>query len=102
MQSRKDRIVIGSGRIYIGGTKLTEVRNSPFEKSGALGAGHKRLECSDDFSVIGAYPNGQNYDFCYGCADERPDKLENIKQVPLPDNDPLFGKNGPLFSYWQN
>ncbi|SDI45387.1 hypothetical protein SAMN04488123_102233, partial [Natribacillus halophilus] len=57
------------------------------------GFGHKRLEASDDFQVIGVYPNGQNYDFCYGYADERPEKLENIKQVPLPGDDLLFGRN---------
>ncbi|QKY71675.1 cupin domain-containing protein [Lentibacillus sp. CBA3610] len=91
----------GSAKLQLGGEQGGQVR---IEQGDAIilpaGFGHKLLEGSADFTVIGAYPNGQSYDFCYGKADERPEKLENIKKVPLPYNDPLFGKNGPLFSYW--
>lgn len=65
------------------------------------GVGHKRLEMSKDFEVIGAYPDGRDYDFCYGYEDERPEKPDNIRQVPLPDYDPLFGADGPLFIHWR-
>lgn len=64
------------------------------------GFGHKYLDGSDDFAVIGAYPEGKKHDFLYGKEEERPENLENIRQVPLPENDPLFGKDGPLFEYW--
>ncbi|WP_078060131.1 MULTISPECIES: cupin domain-containing protein [Gracilibacillus] len=64
------------------------------------GFGHKLLESSVDFAVIGAYPNGKSYDFCYGNESNRSEQIENIKHVPLPDADPLFGEKGPLFSYW--
>lgn len=66
------------------------------------GVGHKRLEASDDFTVVGAYPGGQSYDFGYGEADERPEKVNNIKKVSIPATDPLFGNEGPLFSFWGN
>ncbi|QQK74473.1 hypothetical protein HUG15_01845 [Salicibibacter cibarius] len=91
----------GSALLQLGGEQGAEV-NIQQDDTVILpaGFGHKRLEASDDFEVIGAYPNGQSYDFCYGYADERPEKLENIKKVPLPDTDPLFGESGPLFSYW--
>lgn len=66
------------------------------------GVGHKRIEASADFTVMGAYPNRKDYDTCYGKAEERPEKLENIKQVPRPEKDPIFGLEGPLFSYWSH
>jgi uncharacterized protein YjlB len=31
---------------------------------------------------------------------ERPEVLENIRNVPLPESDPLFGEGGPLLGYW--
>ncbi|GFK21422.1 cupin domain-containing protein [Tetragenococcus halophilus] len=65
------------------------------------GTGHKLLEKQADFSVIGAYPNGQDYDICYGKKEERPEKLNNINEVLIPDNDPIYGKQGILFSYWR-
>ena len=66
------------------------------------GVGHKRVEANSDFTVMGAYPEGKDYDTCYGKAEERPKKLENIKGVPRPKKDPVFGSDGPLFSYWSN
>ncbi|GMA46479.1 cupin domain-containing protein [Tetragenococcus muriaticus] len=65
------------------------------------GTGHKLLKKEAGFSVIGAYPNGQNYDICYGKKEERPEKLDNIKQVPMPGYDPIYGESGKLFAYWQ-
>ena len=43
-------------------------------------------------SVVGAYPRGQeSYDLRTGEEGERPDVLENIRNVSLPESDPLFG-----------
>lgn len=95
-------VASGSGLLLLGGEQGAEVNIGQGDTIILpAGFGHKRLEASVDFEVIGAYPNGQNFDFCYGYTDERPEKLENIKQVPLPDKDPLFGENGPLFTYWK-
>jgi uncharacterized protein YjlB len=47
--------------------------------------------------VVGAYPKGQeSYDLRTGEERERPGVLENIRGVPLPETDPLFGEGGPL------
>ncbi|WP_348634504.1 cupin domain-containing protein [Staphylococcus sp. GDY8P59P] len=64
------------------------------------GYGHKRVHSYHNFAVIGAYPNGQDYDFCTGNPDEWPQNIENIKNASLPDTDPIYGKDGPLFKYW--
>ena len=61
------------------------------------GVGHKKEVSSSSFAVIGAYPRGQeNYDLRTGEEGERPEVLENIRNVSLPDADPLFGEEGPL------
>ncbi|UUX33106.1 cupin domain-containing protein [Fundicoccus culcitae] len=64
------------------------------------GVGHKRLNASTDFTVIGAYPDGHEYDLLTGKADERPENLHRIAQLPLPTTDPVFGVDGVLFDYW--
>lgn len=57
------------------------------------GVGHKNLG-GEDFKVVGAYPNGMDHDMNYGKEEERPEVDENIAAVPLPENDPLQGKEG--------
>ena len=65
------------------------------------GVSHKNLEQSSDFHCVGAYPAGQFPDMRYGKSGERPDVDKNISSVPLPEMDPVFGKNGPLTEIWQ-
>jgi uncharacterized protein YjlB len=65
------------------------------------GVGHRNGGSSGDFSVVGAYPRGQeNYDLRTGEEGERPGVLENIRNVALPTSDPLFGAEGPLVRRW--
>lgn len=65
------------------------------------GVGHCLLSSSEDFSVVGAYPDGQTWDMCTGKPEERPGVLENIQAVSLPASDPLTGKREPLLDYWK-
>ena len=58
------------------------------------------LSQSNDFTVMGAYPNSQSYDICVGKASERPQNLYNIENVPVPNTDPIFGSQGLLKKYW--
>ena len=65
------------------------------------GVGHRNEGASADFSVVGAYPKGQeSYDLRTGEAGERPEVVENIENVALPQADPLFGAAGPLARRW--
>ncbi|MDO6658491.1 cupin domain-containing protein [Anaerobacillus sp. 1_MG-2023] len=64
------------------------------------GVGHKKEASSTDFRVVGAYPAGMPHDLRTGKADERKDAIDNIKNVPLPATDPIFGVNGPLLDVW--
>ncbi|MGY4104662.1 cupin domain-containing protein [Ignavigranum ruoffiae] len=64
------------------------------------GIGHKRLQASKDFKVIGAYPGGSDYKMCYPTEPIAEATFEQIKKVALPGQDPVFGPEGPLLEYW--
>lgn len=65
------------------------------------GVGHFNAGSGSGFSVIGAYPEGRSWDILTGEPDERPESLENIRAVPLPETDPILGPNGPLTESWR-
>jgi uncharacterized protein YjlB len=64
------------------------------------GVAHKNLGDRSDFGVVGAYPNGRHPDLLRGQTDERPEADQNIRRVPLPQKDPVYGKDGPLKIHW--
>ena len=95
-------VYAGSARVQFGGERGVVESVAP----GDLviipaGVGHKNLGATVDFRVVGAYPRGQAWDLCYGRAGERPRADERIARVPLPSADPVFGRAGPLFTYWR-
>jgi len=65
------------------------------------GVSHKNMDSSYDFKCIGAYPVQIDYDMNYGKEEEHPQVDINIKKVGLPEYDPVFGKEGLIFSYWK-
>jgi len=95
-------VVSGSADVKLGGEQGTEFH---IEAGDVIlipaGVGHCRLGSSRDFRVVGAYDGGRSYDLCKGNPDERPQVLENIKNVPLPNYDPVTGKKDPLYQHWQ-
>lgn len=91
----------GSARVQFGGPNGVALT---FEEGDVViipaGVAHMKLEDADNFSCLGAYPDGRQYDMNYGKEGERPGADENIKAVPLPQNDPLYGNDGPLVKNW--
>lgn len=65
------------------------------------GVAHKRINATIDFKCVGSYPINIDYDMYYGTAEEHPMVDENIKNVGLPESDPIFGPDGFLFDYWK-
>jgi len=65
------------------------------------GVSHRNHFCSQDFRVVGAYPAGESWDMNYGKEGERPEADKNIRNVPLPGTDPVFGRKGPLAEHWK-
>ena len=94
-------VIKGSARVQFGGPNGITLA---LEKGDVViipaGVAHKRIEETGGFTCLGAYPEGQDYDMNYGKDGERPKTDENIKRVPLPQNDPLYGQDGPLIKNW--
>jgi uncharacterized protein YjlB len=65
------------------------------------GVAHQKLDASPDFAVVGAYPNGRDWDLLRGRPGERPEADHKIAALPLPDNDPIYGAEGPLRQIWK-
>ena len=58
------------------------------------------MESSLDFSVIGAYPGGRNWDLLRGVPGERPQADRNIATVPLPSIRTTFRKEWSHTAFW--
>lgn len=91
----------GSAQLMLGGEDGRELR----VKAGDLlvlpaGTGHCRIDASHDFLLVGAYPDGQDWDVCREAADTA--TLARIAAVPLPQADPVGGDKGPLTRLWSD
>jgi uncharacterized protein YjlB len=91
----------GSARVQLGGERgvVQEVHPGDVIIIPA-GVAHKNLGSTGDFGVVGAYPEGQDWDMNYGRPGERPTSDSNIRRVALPKADPLYGIDGPLLEQW--
>ncbi|WP_224408121.1 cupin domain-containing protein [Afifella sp. IM 167] len=64
------------------------------------GVGHRLLDASDDFSIVGAYPPGQEGDITKPEEIDFEEAKEKVAAVAIPATDPVFGREGPLHDYW--
>lgn len=91
----------GSATIQLGGEQGQSVQVAVGDVTVLpAGTGHKLLESTEDFQMVGAYPGGIQPNKKLGNPDERPYVLEDILDVPLPQNDPVQGEDGPLMTNW--
>jgi uncharacterized protein YjlB len=65
------------------------------------GVAHKFVDGDKEFKVVGAYPDGQQYDILEGKPGERPAADTSVKNLPKPQHDPLYGSDGPLLKNWE-
>jgi uncharacterized protein YjlB len=65
------------------------------------GTAHKRIEASEDFGVVGAYPPGQQPDMCCGRLGEYQEAVRRIALVPVPAADPVLGLVGGIVDLWR-
>lgn len=93
----------GSALILLGGENGEKVKVKPGDVIIIpAGVGHKCLSKDASFTVVGAYPDGKSPDLLKGNPEERPQADRNIAKVPIPQTDPLLGKDLGLVEIWKN
>lgn len=65
------------------------------------GVGHRQLSATDDFEVLGAYPNGLSPDLYHDDPSKLAQARKNIAQIAMPSTDPVTGKQGGIRQRWQ-
>ena len=95
-------IASGKARVRFGGAKGKTLRL----KAGDVvilpaGTGHQALSASKDLLVVGAYPPQGKYEEHEGSMKEHGRAVAMIPKVPLPKNDPVYGRGGPLNKLWR-
>ncbi|WP_423188454.1 cupin domain-containing protein [Alkalibacterium sp. f15] len=93
--------VAGRGRVQLGGPGNDEY---PFNKGDVIllpaGTAHKLTDSTDDFKVVGAYPNGMDPDMQRGEAPDYDEVQKRSYDVLVPATDPVTKFEGPVHEYW--
>ena len=94
-------VLKGAARVQFGGPNgLTVNLQTGDVAIIPAGVSHRKVDEADGFTCLGAYPEGQDWDMNLGKEEERERALENIRKTPMPENDPLYGSDGPLNKNW--
>ncbi|KAE8444504.1 hypothetical protein EG329_000488 [Mollisiaceae sp. DMI_Dod_QoI] len=97
-------LCISSGRakLCFGGEDNPE-RVEPLVQKGDViivpaGVGHRLLDdFSSGFEMVGSYPQGKQWDMCYGKKEEE-SKVKGIADLNWFEKDPLYGDEGPVLA----
>ncbi len=91
----------GTAQVECGGVKGRILTLKPGEVVVLpAGTGHRLIRASQDFLVVGAYPEDGTYDECTDMRD-RPEAIKRIAKVRRPAHDPIYGKDGTLTHVWR-
>ena len=95
-------IVAGQAAVVLGGPHGRRFEVGPGDVLVLpAGTGHCNAGSSGDLLVIGAYPDGMEWDIRRGDPAEHDEVVANIDAVPLPQADPVHGPDGPLGGLWR-
>jgi uncharacterized protein YjlB len=82
----------GSARVQLGGPSGPVVDLAPGDcVLIPAGVGHCCLAASRDLSVVGAYPEGADWDLVRATPEARAAAVVEIGRVPMPRSDPALG-----------
>lgn len=89
----------GKARLCIGGEDNPE-RVEPIVEAGDVlvlpaGMAHRLLEDFGGFQMVGCYPNGCDWDMCYGKEGEE-ERVKAVERVGWFEQDPIYGHQGPV------
>ena len=65
------------------------------------GCGHRRISATRDLLVVGAYPQGGDAEHQTPSRTSHGAAVAAIAGTPLPDQDPVYGRDGPLLDLWR-
>jgi uncharacterized protein YjlB len=90
----------GSARLFFGGQGNPKGLRQVVKKGDVMilpaGTGHAMEEDLGGFSMVGSYPTGaDNWDHCTG--DEGKEAEDRIRALKWFKQDPIYGKEGPVF-----
>ncbi|HTR88330.1 MAG TPA: hypothetical protein VMI56_27865 [Reyranella sp.] len=95
-------IARGTARVQFGGAKGIEVDLAPGDVAILpAGTGHRRLSSSRDLLVVGAYPAGSDSAHARSARTDHAAITASVASTPTPDQDPLYGRNGPMTRLWR-
>ena len=94
-------VVQGRAKLLFGGEKNPENVEAEVKAGDAIvvpaGVGHRLLEDYGEdggFQMVGSYPEGCDWDMCYGKSGEE-EKAGAVAKVAWLKKDPLYGNDGP-------
>ncbi len=92
-------VVAGEADVIVGGPRgrVIHVRSGDVMLLPA-GTGHCLQASSGRFSVVGAYPPGQQWDIRRDAL--TPEECAAMESLPFPSSDPVLGSQGPLIDHW--
>lgn len=93
-------VAAGFAKLMIGGPNGREI---DVQAGDALllptGTGHRSIRSSEDFLVVGGYPQGQKWDICREAPTE--EARGRMASLPFPKSDPVAGVDGPISNHWR-
>ena len=96
--------ISGEASVQLGGPSDENQSVYTFKKGDVLllpaGTGHKRINASADFQIVGAYPEGKEHDLQKGQAENYAAIKARVADVSIPKTDPVYGTTDGIFEYW--